>query len=71
MATPVSDQDYIINAGTKLVQIVIVHGGTIDVQFVDELGATRRGDGGFGSTDALFENAARTFGPFDVTSCSE
>ena len=54
-----TDKDHTINVGTKLVQIVSFHGGPIDIQIVDELDTTTRGDGGFGSTDTLIDNPTK------------
>ena len=48
-----SDDDYTISTGLKLVQAVGFHGGCIKKQIVEELDETTRGEGGFGSTDAL------------------
>jgi len=39
-----------IQAGERLVQMVIVPYAGVDVEVVDELDATARGEGGFGST---------------------
>ena len=45
-----SDKDYRIKKGDKLTQLVIVECYFPDIEIVDELGATERGDNGFGST---------------------
>lgn len=45
-----SDKDYRIKKGDKLTQLVIVECYFPDVEIVDELGTTDRGDNGFGST---------------------
>ncbi len=39
-----------IAAGDRIAQLVVVQAADPDVVEVDELGATRRGEGGFGST---------------------
>lgn len=45
-----SDTDYTVNAGDKITQLVIVRIETPDLEPVDDLEETERGDGGFGST---------------------
>ena len=45
-----SPKDYKINAGEKIAQLVIVPCLLPDLEFVDHLEETDRGDGGFGST---------------------
>jgi len=44
------DKDYEFKAGDKVVQIVIQPCLLCDMEIVDSLGVTDRGDGGFGST---------------------
>jgi dUTP pyrophosphatase len=39
-----------VQAGERIAQMVIVPYAAVDVEVVDELGATVRGEGGFGST---------------------
>lgn len=44
-------EDYIFEAGDKIAQLVILRLADVDeLETVDELEATERGDGGFGST---------------------
>lgn len=43
-------EDYAINEGDKIAQLVILPIITPDLELVDEFEATERGDGGFGST---------------------
>ena len=45
-----TDENYVINVGDKIAQIVIHRFETIDFEQVDELSITDRGAGGFGST---------------------
>lgn len=45
-----SDQDYYVQKGDKISQIVIIPILTPEIEVVDELDNTERGDGGFGST---------------------
>ena len=45
-----SDKDYKITAGDRLIQAVSFTGSPIAVQIVDKLDAADRGDGAFGST---------------------
>ena len=45
-----SGYDYKVNAGDKISQLVILPILTPDLELVDELEETERGDGGFGST---------------------
>lgn len=45
-----SNEYYTINAGDKISQLVILPILTPDLELVDELDETERGDGGFGST---------------------
>lgn len=45
-----SDKDYTVNAGDKISQLVILPILTPDLELVDKLEDTERGDGGFGST---------------------
>ena len=45
-----SDQDYTINPGDRIAQLVILPVETADFVVVDDLSTTRRGSKGFGST---------------------
>lgn len=45
-----SDKDYTVNAGDKISQLVILPILTPELELVDELTETERGNGGFGST---------------------
>ena len=45
-----SDVDYTVHAGDKISQLVITHLWYDELELVDELEETERGDGGFGST---------------------
>ena len=45
-----SDKDYTVNAGDKITQLVILPILTPDLELVDSLDETERGNGGFGST---------------------
>lgn len=45
-----SGYDYTVNAGDKISQLVILPILTPELELVDELGETERGDHGFGST---------------------
>ena len=45
-----SDGDYIVNAGDKITQLVILPILTPALELVDSLEDTERGDGGFGSS---------------------
>lgn len=45
-----SDKEYHFNAGDKVVQLVIMNYLTPDIEYVDRLDDTERGDNGFGST---------------------
>jgi dUTP pyrophosphatase len=45
-----SPKDYKINAGDKIAQLVIVPCLLPELELVDKLEETDRGDGGFGST---------------------
>ena len=45
-----SGRDYKVNAGDKITQLVIMPILTPDVEIVDELDASDRGDNGFGSS---------------------
>jgi len=44
------DEDFVIRAGDKVAQVIIAPVATADVEIVDDLSETSRGDGGFGST---------------------
>lgn len=46
----IKHEDYIINLGQRLFQIVAMDGSPLSFELVDELSATGRGSGGFGST---------------------
>lgn len=45
-----SDRDYIVEKGDKISQLVIMPILTPELELVDELNSTERGNGGFGST---------------------
>ena len=45
-----SDDWYIVKKGDKISQLVMLPILTPDIELVDELEETERGDGGFGST---------------------
>lgn len=45
-----SDKEYHFNAGDKVVQLVIMNYIAPDIEYVDRLDDTERGDNGFGST---------------------
>lgn len=45
-----SDADYIVQPGERIAQMVLMPVFTPDLQAVDDLSDTQRGDGGFGST---------------------
>lgn len=45
-----SDEDYIVDIGDKIAQLVILPCSIVDLIQVDELEETERGDNGFGST---------------------
>jgi len=45
-----SDEDYMVELGDKISQLVIVPVVTPSVDIVGEIGGSERGDGGFGST---------------------
>lgn len=46
-----SEDNYIVEEGTRLFQIILPSLDTFDVKFVDHLSESERGKGGFGSTD--------------------
>ena len=46
----ISDSDYTINAGDRIAQLVVMPVSHFKANVVDILGATERGEGGFGST---------------------
>ena len=45
-----TSEDYKINKGDKIAQLLIQPIVTVQIQEVDELSETARGEGGFGST---------------------
>jgi dUTP pyrophosphatase len=45
-----SNEDYLVNRGDKISQLVILPCLKPEVELVDSLEETERGDGGFGST---------------------
>jgi dUTP pyrophosphatase len=45
-----SDEDYTVNAGDKITQLVILPIITPELELVDSLDDTERGDNGFGSS---------------------
>ena len=44
------DEDFVIRAGDKVAQVVIIPVASVEVEEVDELGDSVRGEDGFGST---------------------
>ena len=46
----IKDEDYIIDYGQRLFQIVAMDGSPLSFELVDTLSQTDRGAGGFGST---------------------
>lgn len=44
------DQPFSVEPGERIAQLVIVPAPMVGIELVSELGATERGDGGFGST---------------------
>lgn len=46
-----SDDDYVLEKGKALCQLILPSGIPPKIEFVDELDETLRGDGGFGSTN--------------------
>ena len=46
----IKNQDYTVDAGDRLFQIVAIDGSPIDFELVETLSETTRGSGGFGST---------------------
>jgi dUTP pyrophosphatase len=46
----ISDRDYTVNEKKRLFQLVSMQGDPINIELVDNLTATTRGSGGFGST---------------------
>ena len=46
----IKQEDYTINSGQRLFQIVAMDGSPLSFELVDELSSTSRGAGGFGST---------------------
>ena len=46
------DEGYLFNQGDKIIQIVFLPIFTPELELVDELGETERGENGFGSTGA-------------------
>lgn len=47
-----SKEDFVVNNGDRIAQMVLNKYETIDFELVDDLSKTERGDGGFGSTGA-------------------
>ena len=45
-----TDEDYKVNAGDRIAQILIIPVANFDLREVEALGETDRGNGGFGST---------------------
>lgn len=45
-----TDKEYVVSAGDKITQLVILPIITPDIEIVDKLDATERGDNGFGSS---------------------
>ena len=54
-----SDQDYVIEEGISLFQLVSPDLGIPIIKFVDSLDKTNRGEGGFGSTGNLNDNNSK------------
>jgi len=46
----IKNEDYTVNPGQRLFQLVAMDGSSIHFTLVDELSKTTRGEGGFGST---------------------
>ncbi len=46
----IKNEDYIVEAGQRLFQLVAMDGSPIHIKLVDDLSNTTRGQGGFGST---------------------
>ena len=46
----IKQEDYTINSGQRLFQIVAMDGSPLSFELVDKLSSTSRGAGGFGST---------------------
>ena len=46
----IKQEDYTLNSGQRLFQIVAMDGSPLSFELVDELSSTSRGAGGFGST---------------------
>jgi dUTP pyrophosphatase len=46
----VKTEDYTVEPGQRLFQLVAMDGSPIHIDIVDELSETTRGSGGFGST---------------------
>ena len=44
------DEDFEIKVGDKVAQVIVAPVATVDVEVVEELGETARGDGAWGST---------------------
>lgn len=44
------DEDFVIKVGDRVAQVIITPVATADVEVVEELSDTSRGEGGFGST---------------------
>ncbi|CEM35973.1 unnamed protein product, partial [Vitrella brassicaformis CCMP3155] len=67
-------EDYTVKKGDRLVQAVSFKGDSITFEMVDELDATSRGQGGFGSTSVTptisntDETMAAAKRPFDAIS---
>ena len=45
-----SNEDYVINPGDRIAQMMIIRNVPLEVEIAEELGETERGAGGFGST---------------------
>ena len=46
----IKNEDYTVNPGQRLFQLLAMDGSSIHFTLVDELSKTTRGKGGFGST---------------------
>jgi dUTP pyrophosphatase len=45
-----SDEEFVVNIGDRIAQLILEKISTLDVEVVNSLDITDRGDGGFGST---------------------
>ena len=63
-----NDEDYTLKAGTRLIQAVAFNGKPIKPHIVQELDATERNDGAFGSTGApvIADTQIPDYNPLDA-----